>query len=138
MRWLALLLAVGCGSSSSGSDGDAPKGGPDSGDFAIKLSPTQEDFGTVACGVTSAAHVFTAQNISGAFSAVPAVELRGDFAVGSNGCHAALRAAGDSCQIEILFRPTHAGAATGLLTVHAGTQFTAASSLTGTGTRCTP
>jgi hypothetical protein len=98
---------------------------------AATLTPTSQDFGSVAVGFTSAAQTFTWTNNSTFPSGVTLLNSTGDFNVVSNNC--ATVAAGASCQIAVVFAPTAIGARTGTLNVgSSGTTLTA--TLTGTGT----
>ena len=95
------------------------------------LAPLSQDFGPQAVGFTSPMQIFTWTNNSSFASQVTSAAAGGDFSIVSNNCAAV--AAGTSCQIGVVFKPTVLGAETGTLTVlSAGNTLTA--SLTGTGT----
>jgi hypothetical protein len=94
------------------------------------LAPTSQDFGSEAITFTTAPQIFTWTNNSSFPSQVTAALPSGDFVVSSNNCSAV--AAGTSCQIGVVFRPTALGARTGTLTV-ASTGNTLTAALTGTG-----
>jgi len=95
------------------------------------LSPLTQDFGSQAVGFASPVEIFTWTNNSSFASQVTSATAGGDFSIVSNNCAAV--AAGTSCQIGVVFKPTVLGAETGTLTVlSAGNTLTA--SLTGTGT----
>ena len=94
------------------------------------LAPTSADFGKQALGFTSANKVFTWTNNSIFAAAVSSVTASGDFLATGNGCSNV--ASGASCQINVVYRPTALGAASGTLTVVSNAA-TLTADLTGTG-----
>ncbi len=97
---------------------------------AATLTPTTQDFGTVAVGFSSAPEPFTLTNSSTFAVNSPTITTTGNFTVASQNC--ASVAAGASCTINVVFSPTTVGAATGTLSVGVGAT-NLLSTLTGTG-----
>ncbi len=97
---------------------------------AASLTPTSQDFGSVAVGFTSAPQTFTWTNNSTFAGGVTSLTTTGDFSVSSNNC--TVVPAGSSCQIVVVFRPTAIGPRTGVLTVGSSGS-TLLATLTGTG-----
>jgi len=97
------------------------------------MSPTSQDFGSVAVTFTSAPQTFTWTNNSSFVSQVSSVLTTGDFQVTSNTCVGSI-AGGASCQITVVFKPTVLGAESGTLNVLSGGGNTLTSTLTGTST----
>ena len=79
------------------------------------LEPPQLSFGSQAVGTTSTSQVATLTNSGGAPLTVGRISVSGDFTENNN-CGASV-APTASCQINISFAPTAAGARTGTLTV---------------------
>jgi hypothetical protein len=84
-----------------------------------ELSPTSLSFGTVAMGTTSPAKTVTLTNVGATALTISAIAMTGadagDFAQTHN-CGTSL-AAGASCSISVLFKPTASGARSAALTV---------------------
>lgn len=97
---------------------------------AASLTPTLNDFGTIALGFSSAPFTFTWTNNSTFPTGVTSLTATGDFAVTSNTCSTV--AAGANCQIVVVFTPTAIGARKGVLTVGSSGS-TLLATLTGTG-----
>jgi len=83
----------------------------------ISISPAALGFGSVATGSTSTARTVTVTNSGTAAAGGVSVSASGDFDQ-ANACGSAI-AAGASCAVEVLFRPTAAGTRTGALTITA-------------------
>jgi hypothetical protein len=96
------------------------------------LTPSSLDFGSVAVGSNSAVLPAQAENSGEAAVAISSVTVSAPFVLATNSCGTASLAAKTTCQLQIGFTPTQAGAATGTLTVvdAAGTHTVA---LSGTG-----
>ena len=95
------------------------------------LTPASQDFGSTPIGFTSGQQTFTWKNNSIFAASVSSTPTTGDFLVTGNNCTSV--AAGATCSVNVVFKPTALGARTGLLTVvSSGKTITAA--LTGTGT----
>ena len=116
---------------------DASANSPDAavGPF-VSLSPTVLDFGSQAVGSTSAPRLVTVSNVGDATLIFSVPALTGDFDWGGVGtCAVATpQAAGTSCTMSVVFKPTAAGTRDGVLTIAdnaQGGQQTAA--LTGVG-----
>jgi hypothetical protein len=99
---------------------------------SVVLSPTSLDFGQVTVGATSALLPEQATNSGAAAVPINSVTITGPFVLATNSCGTMSLAANTSCQMQIRFAPTQAGAASGALTFvdSAGTQTVL---LTGTG-----
>jgi hypothetical protein len=99
---------------------------------AVTLNPDPLSFQPVEVGATSAPLPLTVTNSTSAAVAVTSIAAAAPFSISSNACATSSLAANSSCQVEVEFAPTAAGAATGLLTLNdaAGTQTV---ELTGTG-----
>jgi Abnormal spindle-like microcephaly-assoc'd, ASPM-SPD-2-Hydin len=99
---------------------------------AVTLNPSLVSFEPVEVGATSAPLPVTVNNSTSAAVAVSSIAATAPFSISSNACGTSSLAANTSCQVEVEFAPTVAGAATGLLTLSdaAGTQTV---ELTGTG-----
>jgi probable HAF family extracellular repeat protein len=84
-----------------------------------ELSPTSLSFGTVAIGTTSPAKTVTLTNVGATALTISGIAMTGadagDFAQTHN-CGTSL-AAGASCSISVLFKPTASGARSAALTV---------------------
>jgi hypothetical protein len=83
------------------------------------LSPTSLTFAGQAVGTTSAPQSVTLANTGNAALTVTSVTFTGPFAlnsaVGSDTCSGKSVAAGSSCSVSVVFKPTATGAATGSL-----------------------
>lgn len=103
---------------------------------AVTLSGTAVSFGSFDAGVASPAQVLTITNSGNAPLNISKIVATGDFSV-THTCSAPV-AAGTSCNVSITFKPSVAGARTGLLTITDdalnGQQVVA---LSGTGTTAT-
>jgi FG-GAP-like repeat/Cep192 domain 4/HYDIN/CFA65/VesB-like, Ig-like domain/Abnormal spindle-like microcephaly-assoc'd, ASPM-SPD-2-Hydin len=97
------------------------------------LSPTSLSFGSVSVGSQSAVQTVTLTNTGNASLTINRVSVSGDFSISNNACGSSL-AAGASCKINLVFKPTTTGTRNGTLSVAdnaSGSPQTA--SLTGTG-----
>jgi len=81
----------------------------------VTLSGSITDFGSLDAGVTSAAQALTITNSGSAPLNIHSITTTGDFAA-TNTCSASV-APNASCSVLITFKPTAAGARTGLLTI---------------------
>jgi hypothetical protein len=100
---------------------------------AIMLAPSALAFGTQAVGSASGAQTITVTNSGSAALVVSGIVASGEFTE-TDDCVGPSIAAGGSCAVQVVFSPTAAGAAAGVLTISAnvaGGQATAA--LSGTG-----
>jgi hypothetical protein len=97
---------------------------------APALSPAALNFGSIPIGFQSAAQTVTWTNNSIFPTTVTSATATSDFAVTTNTCTNV--AAGASCQISVVFRPTRIGAASGTLTVVSNAN-TLTANLTGNG-----
>ncbi len=97
---------------------------------AATLTPTSNDFGSVAVGFSSAPFTFTWTNNSTFPGGVTSLTSSGDFTATPIGCTNV--PAGGSCTINVVFTPTSIGSRTGTLTVGSSGS-TLLASLTGTG-----
>lgn len=89
----------------------------------LQLFPSDDDFGPVAVGATSAPHQLTLTNAGPEAARPLAVELAGnptDFAVPTDGCSGQTLAAGASCQVLVTFTPGAKGALQDTLTIRSG------------------
>ena len=99
------------------------------------LTPANADFASVTVGSSSTSQTFTLSNAGNAALPITSIRVTGtnssDFVAGSNTCGTTL-AAGTSCTVSIVFKPTITGSESASLTVvdSVGTQ---SASLTGTG-----
>ncbi len=94
------------------------------------LTPTSFDFGAVYVGFASASKAFTWTNNSIFTASVSSAVTTGDFAVQSNSCTNVV--SGASCTIQVIYKPTSVGPATGTLTVSSNSSKVVAN-LMGTG-----
>ena len=94
------------------------------------LTPVTQDFGTQPVGFNSPPETFTFSNNSSFAATVNVINTTGDFNVTGNTCSSV--AAGSTCQITVVFKPTAVGPRTGTLNVGSGGT-TLTSTLTGTG-----
>jgi hypothetical protein len=107
----------------------------------LTLTPTSQDFGSVAVGSTSEPVTFTLTNVGTEAVDLGNITVNAGFTDTTN-CDDGLNPAGNdgsSCTIQVTFAPTAAGPATGTLTVNYTTvgstnNLTVTSSLTGTAT----
>jgi hypothetical protein len=81
----------------------------------VTLSGNIADFGSLDVGITSAAQSLTLTNSGNAPLNIGSITTTGDFAA-TNTCGASM-APNASCTVLITFKPTAAGARTGLLTI---------------------
>lgn len=90
----------------------------------VSLTPASVSFGQVEVGTTSAPLQVQAANASGVAVPLTSIAVTASFALASNSCGTESLAAETSCQLMVVFEPTQAGAASGLLTLvdGAGTQ----------------
>lgn len=79
------------------------------------LTPASVAYGNIVLGLSSSAQSFVWTNTSAIALTVSSVVASGDYVVASNAC--GVVAAGASCAIGVLFRPTALGARAGTLTV---------------------
>jgi hypothetical protein len=98
---------------------------------APTMTPASADFGSEPVGFTSAVKSFVWKNNSIFAVSLLSLSASGDFAVTSNSCGSV--AAGGTCQVDVVFKPTALGARTGTLTVKSSAN-TLTAALTGTGT----
>jgi len=98
---------------------------------APTMTPASADFGSEPVGFTSAVKSFAWKNNSIFTVSLLSSSASGDFAVTSNSCGSV--AAGGTCQIDVVFKPTALGARMGTLTVKSSAN-TLTAALTGTGT----
>ncbi len=98
----------------------------------VSAAPTSVSFGQVEVGSTSSPLPVTVNNNSAAAIPITNIVVASPFSIASNACGTSSLAANTSCQIEVAFAPTQAGAVAGtlLLSDGAGTQTVA---LSGTG-----
>jgi hypothetical protein len=125
------LVAAGCGGSTSSGGKDGGTDGP--GVASLKINPGTQDFGGIAVGSTSAApFTFTITN-SGATTGTPQVSVSStEFVLGASTCGEAIKA-NATCTVAVNFKPSSAGAKTGMLTVTATPGGTVSAMLNGTG-----
>ncbi len=100
---------------------------------AVSFSPSSLSFGSQAVGTTSAVKFVTFTNSSATSQSFGTETLAGSYAWGGVGTCGSTLAAGSSCTMSLVFKPTASGAATGSMTV--GSMVV---SLTGTGTGTAP
>lgn len=98
---------------------------------APTMTPASADFGSEPVGFTSAVKSFVWKNNSIFAVSLLSLSASSDFAVTSNSCGSV--AAGATCQVDVVFKPTALGARTGTLTVKSSAN-TLTGTLTGTGT----
>jgi hypothetical protein len=112
--WVAVLLAASCGSSQSGPDA-LPDGNFEN--WFLMIDRTMVDLGSVPCGATSRPGVFTLRNVSSSVSLTLETSTMGEgFSLAWNGCSVPL-GPGGACQVAVVFHPTRAGTASGMVTV---------------------
>src|SRR5215469_12543087 len=95
------------------------------------LSPTTQDFGSEPVGFTSASQHFTLKNTSIFAVSIDSASATGDFLVTANNCKSIQ--AGETCTIDVAFKPAAIGSRTGTLTVTSRAK-TLTATLTGNGT----
>jgi hypothetical protein len=99
----------------------------------LNVSPAQLTFAVTAVGQSSAAQTVTVTNTSSFSITMPAFSAPAQFSVTQNNCAGSL-GAGASCTVGVIFQPTAAGAASGVLTVSSASVATPATVLlSGTG-----
>lgn len=86
---------------------------------AIVLMPNSVDFGSQQINTVSATQQVTISNTSGSSIALTSESLTGPFSIQTNTCAGTL-ASETGCTLAIVFQPTQAGPATGVLTVVSG------------------
>jgi hypothetical protein len=105
------------------------------GGCTLLFSPEHHDFGSLLEGTASLTFTFTVQNTGANTTGVPAVEIVGadasHFLIVTNGCNAPVIPAFDTCDIEVRFAPTGAGARRAMLVVRVGTEWFGAAELRG-------
>ena len=84
------------------------------------LTQVSVDFGPVPLHSSSAPHVFTLTNGGAQPVPVSSPMATGDFSIASTNCGSSL-AAGDSCNVLVVFTPTTTGPRNGALTLTTGT-----------------
>lgn len=106
---------------------------------SLRLTPTSHDFGSLLVGTRSAPVTVTLANDGSAPATLPADAVAldgagaGSFAVSADTCSGATLAAGDDCDVAVVFAPVAAGVASATLTVADGDGGTLSATLTGTG-----
>jgi Abnormal spindle-like microcephaly-assoc'd, ASPM-SPD-2-Hydin len=101
------------------------------------ITPPSLSFGNVLVGASSATQMVTVANTGNAPLNVGAVTPTGPYT--ATGCANTAVAAGASCMITVIFKPTAAGAANGSLSIaHNAAGSPGAVALSGTGTTVTP
>ncbi len=99
----------------------------------VSLAPANINFGSWGVGLNSPVQTVTLTNNGGLPLSIASTAITGDFAVASSTCGSTL-AAGNSCNVVLLFAPATAGARNGVLTLTDNAAHGAQSvSLTGTG-----
>ena len=81
----------------------------------IELSVTSLSYGNTLVGAATGAQVVTVRNAGGAPLAISSLDLRGEFSV-ANGCTTPI-APGDTCRLDVGFRPIIPGSRLGRLDV---------------------
>ena len=103
---------------------------------AFTVTPSTFDFGSILEGATTGTQTFTAQNVGGIASGVPAVAMggtnAGDFAVSGSTCTSAL-AASAKCTFDVAFEPSTTSAESATVTVSGAGTTGGSASLAGTG-----
>ncbi len=99
---------------------------------AVTLTPASINFGPVPIGADSSPVQIQVANAGESAVSVTSIAVTAPFTLNSNSCGVTSLAAESSCQLTVVFKPTQAAAATGLLSLidGAGTQTVA---LAGTG-----
>lgn len=101
----------------------------------LQLFPSDDDFGPVAVGATSAPHQLTLTNDGPEASQPLVVELgtnQTDFALADDGCSGQAVPAGGSCRVLVTFAPTAKAPRQDALTIRSGNS-SATAQLLGTG-----
>ena len=90
----------------------------------VMLTPSTLDFSQVEVGVTSTPLQVTAANNGPAPIPMASLYITPPFVISSNSCGTTSLAANSTCQLQVEFKPTQAGPASGMLTLTdgAGTQ----------------
>jgi len=86
------------------------------GEVPATLTPASATFVTTADGTSSAAKVFTLNNLQNATLTGVTITTTGDFTVSTTTCGTSVAALGN-CSISVVFTPTLVGAETGTLSV---------------------
>ncbi|HVU44673.1 MAG TPA: choice-of-anchor D domain-containing protein [Terracidiphilus sp.] len=91
---------------------------------AVSVAPQIVSFGSIRAGSTSAMLPLSVTNTTGATVPITSVVVTGPFVIAGNACGTISLSANAACQIELEFKPTQAGPATGtfVLTDGAGIQ----------------
>ena len=93
-----------------------PPGAPD-----IEVEPTSQDFGSIAVGSQSAARRFTVTSAGMEELVIGTVSITGDdagsFIREADNCSGQIVAPGDSCMLDVVFKPSTTGAQTATLSV---------------------
>lgn len=121
----SIAVATGNGTLTSQLSGNG------AGTFTAAVSPGSLVFGSVVVGSTSGAMALTISNSGAGAGALGAPVLAGDFAVSANTCGSSL-AAGASCALLVVFKPTATGARNGSLQMTSDSG-TISAALSGTG-----
>jgi hypothetical protein len=99
----------------------------------VKLTPATATFAKTTVGATSAAKVFTLNNLQSVALTGISISTTGDFSVSTKTCSTSL-AAKTTCTISVVFKPTQTGTRTGTLSVaDSAVGSPQVSNLTGTG-----
>jgi hypothetical protein len=99
----------------------------------VKLTPVSATFAKTAVGSTSAAKVFTLNNLQSVALTGISISTTGDFSVSTKTCSTSLSAK-TTCTISVVFTPTQTGTRTGTLSVaDSAVGSPQVSNLTGTG-----
>ena len=99
----------------------------------VKLTPVSATFPKTAVGTSSAAKVFTLDNLQSVALTGISISTTGDFSVSTKTCSTSL-AAKTTCTISVVFTPTQTGTLTGTLQVSdSAVGSPQVSNLTGTG-----
>jgi len=110
-----------------------PLDGTGAGAGVVSLAPGSLTFGQVAVGSTSSLLSVTVENASNSAVSITSLSATVPFSVATNACGSSI-AANSDCELTVVFKPTQAGTADGVLTMvdATGTQTVA---LSGTGAR---
>ena len=93
-----------------------PLSGSGSSQGIVTALPGMLSFGQVEIGKTSTALPVTVENTSSAGVSVSSITVNPPFVLAANSCGSSL-AANSDCALSLTFAPTHAGSATGTLTL---------------------
>lgn len=99
----------------------------------LVLTPTLQDFGTVAIGLSSANATFQLQNTGGVTTSAIGVTGTGDYTIVTDNCNTMTLAPLGICNIIVRFTPTIAGTRMGAVNVTATTGGNQSATLTGSG-----